>query len=86
MTLPLSLPGVTAGFFFVFIPTLGEWVTPSLVGGVQGVMYGNLIQDQFVRALNWPLGSLMSLVMLVLMLIQLALFSRVIRLSDLAGL
>ncbi len=85
VTLPLSLPGVAAGFFFVFIPTLGEWVTPALVGGVQGVMYGNIIQDQFVRALNWPLGSLMSLVMLVLMLIQIALFSRVIRLSDLAG-
>lgn len=85
VTLPLSLPGVVAGFLFVFIPTLGEWVTPSLVGGVQGTLFGNIIQDQFVRALNWPLGSLMSLVMLVLMIIQLALFSRVIRLNDLAG-
>jgi spermidine/putrescine transport system permease protein len=85
VTLPLSLPGVIAGFLFVFIPTLGEWVTPSLVGGVQGTMFGNIIQDQFVRALNWPLGSLMSLVMLALMIIQLLLFSRVIRLSDLAG-
>ena len=83
--LPLSLPGVIAGFLFVFIPTLGEWVTPSLVGGVQGTLFGNIIQDQFVRALNWPLGALMSLVMLVLMIVQLALFSRVIRLSDLAG-
>lgn len=85
VTLPLSLPGVFAGFLFVFIPTLGEWVTPSLVGGVQGTMYGNIIQDQFVRALNWPLGSLMSMVMLVLMVVQLALFSRVVRLNDLAG-
>lgn len=85
VTLPLSLPGVAAGFLFVFIPTLGEWVTPALVGGVQGTMYGNIIQDQFVRALNWPLGSLMSLVMLALMLILLALFSRTVRLSDLAG-
>jgi len=85
VTLPLSLPGVASGFFFVFIPTLGEWVTPSLVGGVQGIMYGNIIQDQFVRALNWPLGSIMSLVMLALVVIQIALFSRVIRLQDLAG-
>lgn len=85
VTLPLSLPGVIAGFLFVFIPTLGEWVTPTLVGGVQGVMYGNLIQDQFVRALNWPVGSLMSLVMLVLVLILALLFSRVVKLSDLAG-
>jgi spermidine/putrescine transport system permease protein len=85
VTLPLSLPGVLAGFFIVFIPTLGEWVTPMLVGGVSGSMYGNVIQDQFVRALNWPVGSLMSLVMLGFVLLFLLLFSRIGRLSDLAG-
>jgi spermidine/putrescine transport system permease protein len=85
VTLPLSLPGVLAGFFIVFIPTLGEWVTPLLVGGVSGSMYGNVIQDQFVRALNWPVGSLMSLVMLGFVLLFLLLFSRIGRLSDLAG-
>jgi spermidine/putrescine transport system permease protein len=85
VTLPLSLPGVVAGFLFVFIPTLGEWVTPAQVGGVEGRMYGNLIQDQFVRGLDWPLGALMSLVMLLLVLVQLAIFSRAVRLSDLAG-
>ena len=85
VTLPLSLPGVLAGFFIVFIPTLGEWVTPLLVGGVSGSMYGNVIQDQFVRALNWPVGSLMSLVMLGFVLLFLMLFSRIGRLSDLAG-
>jgi putrescine transport system permease protein len=76
VTLPLSLPGVAAGFFFVFIPTLGEWVTPALVGGVDGIMYGNIIQSQFVSALNWPMGSLMSLVMLLFMLVILAGLSR----------
>ncbi|MBE2202683.1 MAG: ABC transporter permease [Anaerolinea sp.] len=76
VTLPLSLPGVIAGFLSVFIPTLGEYVTPLLVGGVNGIMYGNLIQDQFVRALNWPLGSLMSLVMLVALLPMFLLFRR----------
>lgn len=80
VTLPLSLPGVAAGFFFVFIPTLGEWVTPALVGGVDGIMYGNIIQSQFVQALNWPAGALMSLVMLVVMLLFILLFSRFIRL------
>jgi spermidine/putrescine transport system permease protein len=85
VTLPLSLPGIIAGFFFVFIPTLGEWVTPTLVGGAQGTMYGNLIQDQFVRALNWPLGSLMSLVMLVVVVALAFLLTRFARLSDLAG-
>ncbi len=76
VTLPLSLPGLIAGFLSVFIPTLGEYVTPLLVGGVNGIMYGNLIQDQFVRALNWPLGSLMSLVMLVALLPMFLLFRR----------
>lgn len=76
VTLPLSLPGVLAGFLSVFIPTLGEYVTPLLVGGVNGIMYGNIIQDQFVRALNWPLGSVMSLVLLVLLLPLFLLFRR----------
>jgi spermidine/putrescine transport system permease protein len=76
VTLPLSLPGVIAGFMFALIPTLGEFVTPLLVGGGQGSMYGNLIQDQFVRALNWPMGSVMSLAMLVLVLLLIAIFLR----------
>lgn len=86
ITLPLSMPGVIASFFFVFIPTLGEWVTPALVGGAQGVMYGNLIQDQFVRALNWPMGALMSLVMLALVLVFSFLFTRMVRVTDISGL
>lgn len=76
VTLPLSAPGIIAGFFFCLIPTLGEYVTPLLVGGGQGSMYGNLIQDQFVRALNWSMGSVMSLAMLLAVIVLLALFSR----------
>lgn len=83
VTLPLSLPGVIAGFFFAMIPTLGEFVTPLLVGGGQGAMYGNLIQDQFMRALNWPMGSVMSLAMLAVVLLLMFLFTRVGSLSDL---
>lgn len=86
VTLPLSLPGVVAGFLFVFIPTVGEYVTPALVGGPQGVMFGNIIFDQFLRGLNWPLGALMSLAMLVIILIPLALIARFGRLSELTGL
>jgi len=77
VTLPLSLPGLIAGFMFAFIPTLGEFVTPLLVGGGRGSMYGNLIQDQFVRALNWPMGSVMSLAMLLLVLLVLVIFLRI---------
>ncbi|MDI6693982.1 MAG: ABC transporter permease [Anaerolineales bacterium] len=76
VTLPLSAPGVIAGFFFCLIPTLGEYVTPLLVGGGQGAMYGNLIQDQFVRALNWSMGSVMSLAMLLAVIVLLVIFSR----------
>lgn len=64
VTLPLSLPGVVAAFFMVFIPTVGEYVTPLFVGGTGGSMYGNIIQDFFTRAANWPLGSALSVIML----------------------
>jgi spermidine/putrescine transport system permease protein len=85
VTLPLSLPGVVAGFLFVFIPTVGEYVTPALVGGTEGVMFGNLIQDQFLRGLNWPVGSLMSLAMLAIVLVPLVVFARFFKISDIAG-
>jgi spermidine/putrescine transport system permease protein len=83
VTLPLSMPGVAAAFFFVFIPTLGEWVTPALMGGTSGIMYGNLIQDQFVRALNWPMGAVMSFVMMVLVILFLFVLTRFFKLSEL---
>jgi spermidine/putrescine transport system permease protein len=82
VTLPLSLPGVLAGFFFCLIPTLGEFVTPVVVGGASGAMYGNLVQDQFMRALNWPMGSVMSMAMLMTTLALIFLFTRLGSLSD----
>ena len=65
VTLPLSLPGVFAAFLFVFIPTLGEFVTPSLVGGTSGYMYGNQIVDLFGTGFpDWETGSVLSLFLL----------------------
>ena len=64
VTVPLSMPGVLAALFMVFIPTVGEYVTPVLVGGPDGVMYGQLVQDFFTRAGNWTLGSALAVVML----------------------
>jgi spermidine/putrescine transport system permease protein len=62
VTLPLSVPGVVAGFFFVFIPTIGEFVTPSLVGGTSGYMYGNQIADLFSTGFpDWETGSVLAL-------------------------
>lgn len=83
VTLPLSLPGVLASFFMVFIPTVGEYVTPLLVGGSRGSMYGNIIQDFFTKAANWPFGSAMSMVMLIATLILVVIATRVINFKDL---
>jgi spermidine/putrescine transport system permease protein len=80
VTFPLSLPGVLAAFFMAFIPSVGEYVTPLLVGGSRGSLYGNIIQDFFTKAANWPFGSAMSMVMLA---ITLALVIMATRLVDL---
>ncbi len=62
VTLPLSIPGIIAASLIIFIPTVGDYVTPSLVGGSQGKMIANLIQVQFGAANNWPLGATLSLI------------------------
>ena len=72
VVLPLSAPGIRAGAILVFIPCLGAYLTPDLLGGGKTVMVGNLIQNQFTTARDWPFGSavsllLMAIVMLVLM-------------------
>jgi spermidine/putrescine transport system permease protein len=61
VVLPLSLPGVTAAFVLVFIPTFGDYVTPHLLGGPTGVMIGNFIAMQFGASNNWPLGAAVAL-------------------------
>jgi spermidine/putrescine transport system permease protein len=76
ITLPLSLPGVVAAFLFVFIPTVGEFVTPSLVGGTSGFMYGNEIVDLFGNALDWRTGSVLSLFLLGVVATLTLVFSR----------
>ena len=78
VTFPLSAPGVLAAFFMVFIPTVGEYVTPLLVGGSRGFLYGNIIQDFFTKAANWPLGAALSMIMLVATLILVLLAARLI--------
>ena len=65
---PLSLPGVVAGSMLVFIPSLGAFVTPALLGGGKSLMIGNIISNQFLSAHDWPFGSALSTVMMVVML------------------
>ncbi|MCY4315131.1 MAG: ABC transporter permease [Roseovarius sp.] len=62
ITLPLTFPGVIAACLIIFIPTVGDYVTPALVGGSEGKMISNLIQVQFGAANNWPLGATLSLI------------------------
>jgi spermidine/putrescine transport system permease protein len=78
VTLPLSLPGVIASFLMVFIPTVGEYVTPVLVGGSRGALYGNIIETFFGDGLNWPLGSAMALIMLVGVLVLVVIVARLV--------
>jgi len=77
VTLPLSLPGVAAAFFFVFVPTLGEFVTPSLVGGASGYMYGNQIVDLFNTGFpDWETGSELALFLILVVGLITVVFSR----------
>ncbi|HSX74089.1 MAG TPA: ABC transporter permease [Shinella sp.] len=66
ITLPLSLPGIISAFLIVMIPTVGDYVTPRLVGGKDGVMIATAIQAQFGKAANWPLGAALSVTTMVL--------------------
>jgi len=61
VTLPLTVPGIIAACLIIFIPTVGDYVTPALVGGSEGKMIANLIQVQFGAANNWPFGATLSL-------------------------
>ena len=61
VTLPLSLPGIIGAAVLIFVPTTGDYVTPTLVGGADGIMIANIIQVQFGRVNNWPLGAALAL-------------------------
>ncbi len=69
VTWPLSLPGVVAGTILTFVPALGMFVVPDLMGGARTILVGNLIRNQFLSESNWPLGSAASLVLLALTLL-----------------
>jgi spermidine/putrescine transport system permease protein len=71
---PLAKPGIWAGAVLVFIPCLGSYLTPDLLGGGKSVMVGNLVQNQFTNARDWPFGSAVSLTLMLLTLAALALF------------
>jgi spermidine/putrescine transport system permease protein len=73
---PLVKPGVIAGSILVFIPSLGAYVTPSLLGGGKNMMLGNLIELQFGQGRNWPLGSAISITLMAIVMIALLAYVR----------
>ena len=74
VVLPLTLPGVLAGCALVFIPSVGAFVTPDLLGGTKGLMIGNLINNQFGGSGNMPLGSALSIVMMAVVMLSLVVY------------
>jgi spermidine/putrescine transport system permease protein len=77
VTLPLSMPGVVAGCLLVFIPALGSFLTADLLGGAKQLMIGNLVQNQFSAARDWPFGSAASFIVMALVLAAVLAYLRV---------
>jgi spermidine/putrescine transport system permease protein len=75
--LPLVKPGIIAGSILVFVPSLGAYVTPRVLGGGKNLMFGNLIELQFGQGRNWPLGSALSLTLMVFVMIALIYYVKV---------
>jgi spermidine/putrescine transport system permease protein len=74
---PLTLPGIVAGSILVFIPSLGAYITPDLLGGAKSVMIGNVIQSQFLSVRDYPFGSAFSFVLMAMMLLATLLYFRI---------
>jgi spermidine/putrescine transport system permease protein len=79
VTLPMTLPGAMIGAIFVFVPSLGNFIVPELLGGGKTVMVGNLIRDQFLQARDWPFGAVLALVVIAMLVGLFALQATVAR-------
>jgi spermidine/putrescine transport system permease protein len=78
ITLPLSLPGIIGGSILVFIPSLGNFIVPDLLGGAKVMMIGNLIEQSFIVGRNWPFGSALSMILMTTVLFFLLLYVKTI--------
>jgi putrescine transport system permease protein len=79
VTLPLSIPGIVAGSLLVFIPAVGEYVIPSLLGRTDQLMIGRVLSDEFFANRDWPVASAVAILMLILLVVPIMLFQRVQR-------
>jgi spermidine/putrescine transport system permease protein len=85
VVLPLTMPGIVAGIVLFFIPTFGSFVTPQLLGGTRDVMMGNIIDNQFGEAFNWPFGAALSIVMTLVVIVAMTLFFRFADVEEIYG-
>ena len=76
VTAPLSKPGVIAGCFLVFIPALGEFVIPSLLGGSDTLMIGKVLWEEFFSNRDWPVASAVAIILLLILIVPIVLFQR----------
>lgn len=76
VTAPLSKPGVIAGCFLVFIPTLGEFVIPSLLGGSDTLMIGKILWEEFFSNRDWPVASAVAIILLLILIVPIVMFQR----------
>ena len=79
VTVPLVLPGIVAGCVFVFVPSLGNFPVPQLLGGGRRIMVGNLVNQQFLEARDWPFGSTLALLLMAILVILLVVQARAFR-------
>lgn len=79
LILPLAMPGLIAGAVLIFVPVVGSFMEPRILGGRTGTFYGTVIEDQFVAVFNWPLGAALSFILLAVVLAILAVAAPVIR-------
>lgn len=82
ITLPQTMPGIIAGSILVFVPSLGMFVVPDIMGGAKSALIGNVIENQFRSAQNWPFGSALSIIVILFSLILIYIYSRALRVQD----
>ncbi|MEP6064830.1 MAG: ABC transporter permease [Paracoccaceae bacterium] len=83
VVLPQTLPGIAGGSVIVFIPSVGNFVVPDILGGAKGLMIGNLVEQQFLSARNWPFGAALSMmIMTVVLIVMIFYVTRVLRMGQ----
>ncbi|MCR8963149.1 ABC transporter permease [Brevibacillus halotolerans] len=82
ITLPLTMPGVVSGCILVFVSSLGMFVVPDVMGGAKSSLFGNVIQNQFLSARDWPFGSALSMVIVLFSIIMIYLYYRATKMQE----